>query len=88
MISYITFFKQILNQYIAKKQNDPHFFNGRADQEAMGFMVAVNAFREELAHPTTKKFADKPSIQKNLPTVISKPFTKYNFTFPVSLVTL
>lgn len=69
MISYTTFFNQILNQYIAKRQNDPHFFNGRTDQEAMGFMVAVNAFREELAHPTTKKITDKPTIQKNLPTV-------------------
>lgn len=64
MISYTTFFNQILNQYIAKRQNDPHFFNGRTDQEAMGFMVAVNAFREELAHPTTKKITDKPTIQK------------------------
>lgn len=52
MISYTDFFNTALSKYKEKLHNDISFFNGRIDQEAMGFMVAVNFFREELLFPS------------------------------------
>lgn len=52
MISYTDFFNTTLSKYKEKLHNDSSFFNGRVDQEAMGFMVAVNSFREELLFPS------------------------------------
>lgn len=66
MISYTTFFKKTLAEYEAKVKSSSSFFNGRTDQEAMGFLVAVNSFRSELLHPT-KNIKDKPTLSQNLP---------------------
>lgn len=68
MISYHTLFKQTLKQYNSKMQNDPNFFRGRTEQEAMGYMVAINSFRDELMTPTLEN-KDTPRLSKALPVV-------------------
>lgn len=68
MISYHTLFKQTLKQYNSKMQNDPNFFRGRTEQEAMGYMVAINSFRDELITPTLEN-KDTPRLSKALPVV-------------------
>lgn len=39
MISYTTLFKKTLTEYETKIKNSSSFFNGRTEQEAMGFLV-------------------------------------------------
>lgn len=66
MISYNTYFKTVLNQYESKLKSNPSFFNNRTEQEALGFLVAVTSFKDEILRPTEQS-SDNMSVYKKLP---------------------